>query len=90
MSEHEFRAEMATAGHPVSTWANGAHDRYGAHTHPYRKILCCLDGSIVFHTAAGENPLRAGDRLIIEAGVPHSAIVGPAGVRCAEAHVIDT
>ncbi len=86
MSEDPFVEEMRAAGHPASVWSNGPGDRYGRHSHGYRKILCCLEGSVVFHTSDGDVALRAGDRMILEAGVEHSATVGPSGVRCAEAH----
>lgn len=86
MGAAAFEDEMRAAGHPVSVWANGPGDRYAAHAHAYRKILCCLDGSIVFHLPRGDVALSGGDRLVIEPGVAHSATVGPRGVRCAEAH----
>jgi len=87
MSAATFAEEMRAAGHPVSEWANAPGDTYGRHTHPYKKILCCLEGSIVFHLPDGDVALFAGDRLVLEPGVEHSATVGRAGVRCAEAHV---
>lgn len=77
---------MAAAGRSTGTWSNGPGDRYAAHEHPYRKTLCCLSGSIVFHTPHGDVELSAGDRLVLEAGALHSATVGPHGVQCAEAH----
>lgn len=78
---------MGEAGHPVSEWSNGPGYVYSTHSHPYGKILCCLEGSIVFHVEHRDESLGPGDRLVVEAGVEHSATVGPAGVRCAEAHV---
>lgn len=87
MHEDPFLSEMAAAGHPVSVWSNGPGDRYSPHSHGYRKMLCCLEGSIVFHTGDADIELNAGDRMTLEAGVEHSATVGPSGVRCAEAHV---
>jgi hypothetical protein len=48
MLEAEFIDEMQAAGWPVSVWSNGPGDAYGKHTHAYKKILCCLQGSIVF------------------------------------------
>ncbi len=83
----DFVQEMEAQGWPVSVWGNPPGDTYGRHAHPYKKILCCLDGSIVFHTSEGDVALVAGDRLVLEAGVEHSATVGPQGVRCAEAHL---
>lgn len=66
-------------------WGNGPHQLYGWHQHDYRKILYCVDGSIVFHTADGDLPLVPGDRLDLDPHTPHAATVGPGGVRCVEA-----
>lgn len=87
MHEDAFLSEMKQAGYPVSVWSNGPGDGYGEHSHGYRKILFCLEGSIVFHTGDGDLELREGDRMTLEAGVVHAATVGATGVRCAEAHV---
>ena len=86
MSAGGFGEEMRAAGRPVSEWSNGPGYRYGAHSHPYEKVLCCLEGGIVFGLADREVPLAVGDRMVIEPGARHSASVGPDGVRCAEAH----
>jgi quercetin dioxygenase-like cupin family protein len=80
-----FDAERGGA-RDVTTWSNGPGDRYDAHHHAYRKTLRCVEGSIVFHLAAGDVELVAGDELVIDAGTEHSATVGPDGVRCAEVH----
>lgn len=67
-------------------WSNGPGDEYAEHAHDYHKVLYCLRGSIVFRLADGtETVLAPGDRLDLEPGVPHSAVVGPAGVECIEA-----
>ena len=66
-------------------WSNGPGHRYGTHSHGYHKMLFCLAGSIVFHTNEGDVELRAGDRLDIEPGTEHSAMVGPDGCDCVEA-----
>ena len=87
MTTNPFAGEMRALGHPTSEWSNAAGDTYAAHAHPYRKILCCLEGSIVFHLAEGDVTLSPGDRLVVEPGTEHSATVGPSGVRCLEAHV---
>lgn len=88
MHEDAFLSEMKAAGHPVSVWSNGPCERYSTHSHGYRKILCCLEGSIIFHTGDGDRELTAGDRMTLGAGVEHSAMVGSSGVRCAEAHIL--
>jgi quercetin dioxygenase-like cupin family protein len=87
VSAIDFFAEMQGAGHDVSEWGNPPGDRYGRHSHAYRKIICCLEGSIVFHTPSGDYGLSSGDRLVLEPGTEHSATVGPKGVRCAEVHI---
>ncbi len=68
-------------------WSNGPGDAYTEHSHPYHKVLYCLAGSITFILPrSGERiALAPGDRLDIEPGTPHAAVVGPAGVECAEA-----
>lgn len=84
--EAQFRDEMeraATAS--LSVWSNGPGDVYAPHSHDYRKVLACLEGSIVFHLPGGDVALSPGDRTVIARGTRHSATVGPDGVRCAEA-----
>jgi mannose-6-phosphate isomerase-like protein (cupin superfamily) len=68
-----------------SAWSNGPGDTYGWHSHAYRKVLFCLDGSITFHTKGGDVELREGDRLDITRGTEHAATVGVHGVSCVEA-----
>lgn len=87
MTAQSWAEEMRAAGHPVSEWSNGPDYRYAPHSHEYKKILRCLEGSIVFHLGDGDVALQRGDEVVVEAGVEHSASVGSAGVRCAEAHV---
>lgn len=79
--EARFREE----GLSPHSWGNAPGDRYGTHRHGYHKVLYCLSGSIVFHTADGDFDLRPGDRLDVEPGTDHSATVGPGGVECLEA-----
>jgi mannose-6-phosphate isomerase-like protein (cupin superfamily) len=78
---------LAREGRRPSRWSNGPHDVYAPHSHGYHKVLYCLDGSIVFRlTATGEEiELHPGDRLDVEPGTEHSAVVGPCGVACIEA-----
>lgn len=83
-----FAAEMRGAGAvSVLKWSNAPGDRYGIHTHSYRKVLCCLAGSIVFRVAGHDVEFVPGSRLTIEARSEHSARVGDRGVCCAEAHL---
>ena len=79
--EERLRAEGLTP----HAWGNGPGDRYGWHRHDYHKVLCCVSGSIVFHTREGDIELHQGDRLDVEPGTDHAATVGPDGVECIEA-----
>ncbi len=80
-------AAFAREGLSPHAWSNGPHDRYAPHSHGYHKVLYCVRGSIVFRLedSGDEYDLTAGDRLDIEPGTVHSAIVGTAGVECMEA-----
>lgn len=82
----DFEREMAALGRSTVVWSNSPGYHYAEHIHQYRKTLCCLSGSIVFHIPGGDFELRAGDRLVLDPGTRHAATVGPGGVRCAEAH----
>jgi uncharacterized protein YjlB len=82
-----LRAEQLDA----VSWSNGAGDRYGAHEHSYDKVIAVESGSIRFGLPArGDKAgvdLALGDRLELPAGTSHTAVVGPAGVTCLEAHL---
>lgn len=84
-------ARLRGSGRDYSTWGNGPGDTYAVHSHMYRKHLVCLSGSIRFTLPeTGEAvDLAAGDELDLPPGIAHGAIVGPDGVQCAEAHLID-
>ena len=69
-------------------WSNRPRDRYGVHSHPYTKLLICAAGSITFvvGTDAIAVELSPGDGFILPPGVPHAAVVGPAGCTCLEGY----
>jgi quercetin dioxygenase-like cupin family protein len=68
------------------SWSNGPNDRYAAHSHPYEKVLYCVDGSITFvlEKEGRRLELKPGERMVLPAGTVHSAIVGPRGCTCIE------
>jgi uncharacterized protein YjlB len=80
-----LRAEDLDPG----AWSNGPGDRYGAHDHPYDKVIVVDRGSIRFGLPdlGRDLDLAAGDRLELPAGTLHDAVVGAAGVSCLEAHL---
>lgn len=69
-------------------WSNGPGDRYTAHSHGYRKVIYVVRGSITFGLpeTGARLEIHPGDRLELDRGVTHDAIVGPEGVVCLEAH----
>ena len=79
---------LQAEGLSAYTWSNGPGDRYNAHSHGYSKVIYVVDGSITFGLPVTREhlDLSVGDRLELEAGVVHDAIVGPEGVLCLEAH----
>jgi len=86
IDEKEIRLRLEAEAHSCYSWSNGPGTVYGAHAHPYRKILYCVRGSISFELlpAGKQVELRPGDRLDLPPGTSHSALVGPAGVSCIE------
>jgi quercetin dioxygenase-like cupin family protein len=81
-------ARLAGEGLIAQTWSNGPGDAYAGHAHGYDKVIVVVEGSIRFTVAAAGVSLELdpGDRLELPAGTVHEARVGPAGVRCLEAH----
>jgi quercetin dioxygenase-like cupin family protein len=87
-SEDEIMAIFAKDSLRPYRWSNGPHDVYSAHTHPYNKVIMVVRGSITFGLPrkGEELELVAGDRLDLPRQMLHSAVVGPHGVTCLEAH----
>jgi quercetin dioxygenase-like cupin family protein len=85
-TEEALDALLHREGLTPRWWSNGPGDRYGAHSHPYHKVLYCARGSVRF-LVEGDHmfELLPGDRLDLPPDTSHSAIVGPAGVACVEA-----
>lgn len=83
--EAEIAALMRAEGLTPYGWGNGPGDTYDWHEHGYEKVLYCVRGTIVFHTASGDIELRPGDKMVLPPHTPHAATVGAKGVRCIEA-----
>ncbi len=85
--EGRVLARFAREGLKAGRWSNGPGAVYGVHDHPYRKVLIVAQGSITFTIAdARRVAMKPHDRLDLAAATPHSAVVGPDGVVCYEAH----
>ncbi len=87
-NESAIRRILADEGLRPYEWSNGPGDVYGAHDHPYHKVIYVVEGSITFGLPEEGRrvALKAGNRLELPAGVMHDAVVGPRGVVCLEAH----
>jgi len=79
---------LRDAGVAPYAWSNGPGERYGAHEHPYTKLLVCAEGSITFLVGDGEEAvdLRPGRGFVLPPATRHSARVGPEGCTCLEGH----
>jgi quercetin dioxygenase-like cupin family protein len=88
-AEEEIRTELEEQQLRIYRWSNGPDDQYASHTHGYHKILYVLAGSIRFDLPTRHETLnlKTGDRLDLPSGIRHSAVVGPEGVTCLEAHI---
>jgi quercetin dioxygenase-like cupin family protein len=78
-TEETILGVMAREGLRPYRWANGPGDVYGAHSHPYHKVILVVSGSITFGfpEAGTTTTLAAGDRLELSPGVAPDAGVGP-------------
>jgi quercetin dioxygenase-like cupin family protein len=86
--EGELQRILREQGLAGYRWSNAPGDVYGAHSHPFHKIIFVLLGSITFILPEIETEvmLGIGDRLDLAAGIVHEAVVGQQGVICIEAH----
>jgi quercetin dioxygenase-like cupin family protein len=82
----ELMARLRGEASSCYSWSNGPGDRYAPHSHPYEKVLYCVDGTIAFvlQHDGRRLELKAGDRMVVPAGTLHSAEVGPSGCTCIE------
>jgi quercetin dioxygenase-like cupin family protein len=88
LSEVTIRRRLSDEGLSAYGWGNDPGDSYAAHSHSYNKVIYVVRGEITFGLPdqATQVVLEAGDRLFLPMGTRHSAMVGPSGVYCLEAH----
>ena len=88
LTEASLHDQLTSEGLHPTRWENGPQFAYGVHDHPYGKVLVVVSGSITFTIDSGQRVVRMqpGDRLALPPRTPHSALVGPDGVVCLEAH----
>lgn len=87
-AEGELKALMERGNLTPYSWSNAPGDEYPPHSHGYGKVIYVVDGSItwIFPATGRRIETRRGDRLELESGVVHAALVGSEGVSCLEAH----
>ena len=83
-SRDDLMTRLGAEADGCHTWSNGPGDRYAEHTHPYEKVLYCVEGSIAFTLRDRDIRLQPGDRMVLPAGTSHAAVVGPQGCTCIE------
>jgi quercetin dioxygenase-like cupin family protein len=87
-TQDRIEAMLEGEGLSAYPWSNGPGDRYAAHSHGYGKVIYVVRGSITFGLPdTGDRlEMQPGDRLELDRGVVHDAIVGREGVVCLEGH----
>lgn len=88
-TEEGLREQLEEQELYVYRWSDNAGHVYPGHTHGYHKILYVIEGSIKFDLPTRHEVfnLSTGSRLDLPSGTRHSAVVGPDGVVCLEAHI---
>ena len=81
------RDRFGELGLAPSAWDAGPGTVFGVHDHPQTKLLVCRAGAIRFTLEPGGEVRDqvTDDWIELPAGQRHSAVAGPAGVRCEEA-----
>ena len=89
LQESALIGQLAKEGLVARRWSNGPHAVYAVHDHAYAKVLIVVSGSIEFALTDEQRRIRLGpgERLELPARTAHSAVVGPEGVVCLEAHI---
>ena len=87
-SETDLQGLLKKQGISGFRWSNGPGHIYGAHSHPFHKVIYVVQGSITFILLERDEQviLNPGDRLDLPKDIVHKAEVGPQGVICLEAH----
>ena len=71
--------ELRAEGLDVTEWFDDPHASYPEHSHAGREVRVVLEGAMTILVAGTSHELGPGDRLDLEPGRAHSAVVGPEG-----------
>ena len=80
-SEAALRSRLEAEGFGVFCWRDEAGATYTAHAHDHDESLWIVDGEITFGIGGAPHRLGPGDRLMLPAGMVHTAHAGPVGAR---------
>jgi len=65
----------------VYVWEDGAHARYGNHTHPTETAHIILSGEMTLTVDGKTASYHVGERCDVPANTRHSAVMGACGCR---------
>jgi quercetin dioxygenase-like cupin family protein len=74
-SEQEAEARLHQEGYDSFKWNDVPGAAYPRHRHEYDECLWILRGEITFTVDGTDYALKAGDRLYLDSGTPHTARV---------------
>jgi mannose-6-phosphate isomerase-like protein (cupin superfamily) len=77
--EGALRQSLESEGFEVHSWRDPADRVYGDHHHECDESLWMVRGSLVLRVDERDYLLGPGDRLLLPAGLLHSARAGPDG-----------
>src|SRR5262245_30811929 len=78
-AEATLRDRLAREGYDAFAWTDAPGAHYNAHSHDHDESIWLVSGAIVFGAEGREYPLGPGDRLMLPAGMVHTAHAGPDG-----------
>jgi len=78
-SEDALRRRLEAEGFSAFCWSDEPGAHYAEHAHDHDESIWLVAGEIRFGADGGELRLAPGDRLMLPAGTPHTADVGPEG-----------
>jgi len=78
-TEEEAEARLRQEGYESFRWHDVPGSNYPRHRHDYDECLWILKGEMTFRIEDRDYVLKAGDRLYLPAGTPHTATVPAAG-----------
>jgi quercetin dioxygenase-like cupin family protein len=75
LSEEEAEARIHQEGYESIRWYDVPGATYPRHRHDYDECIWVLKGVIIFRIEDQDYELKAGDKLYLTAGIPHTARV---------------